>query len=73
MKAIPPLAITGMTFLGFPMSDWVLALTAIYTSCQILLLMRKALRTMTTPAPASCNGNCPLMRQGAQDVDGDDD
>ena len=31
VKAIPPLAVTGMTFLGFPMSDWVLALTAIYS------------------------------------------
>lgn len=68
VKAIPPLAVTGMTFLGFPMSDWVLALTAIYTVMQIALLMRKTIRAEAAPAPAvGCSGNCPLMQRGGEE------
>lgn len=40
-KAAPPIAITSMTILGFPMSDWVLLLTAIYTIMQIVLMLRR--------------------------------
>ena len=65
VKAIPPLAVTGMTFLGFPMSDWVLALTAIYTAMQIALLMRKTIRAEA--APVGCSGNCPLMQRGGEE------
>ena len=66
VKAIPPLAVTGMTFLGFPMSDWVLALTAIYTAMQIALLMRKTIRAKEAPA-VGCSGNCPLMQRGGEE------
>ena len=66
VKAIPPLSVTGMTFLGFPMSDWVLALTAIYTAMQIALLMRKTIRAEAAPA-VGCSGNCPLMQRGGEE------
>lgn len=33
-----------MTVLGFPMSDWVLLLTALYTLLQMALLVRRLLR-----------------------------
>ena len=75
MKAAPPLAITGMTLLGFPMSDWVFALTAIYTAFQIILLARKTWKSAmaTAPAPVGCNGNCPMMRNGGRFEQGGDD
>ena len=66
VKAIPPLAVTGMTFLGFPMSDWVLALTAIYTAMQIALLMRKTIRAEAAP-PRCISDNCPLMQRGGEE------
>ncbi len=44
VRAAPPLTITSMTVLGFPMSDWVLLLTALYTLLQMALLVRRLLR-----------------------------
>jgi hypothetical protein len=41
VKAAPPLTITGMTIMGFSISDWVLFLTAIYTLLQIGLIIRR--------------------------------
>ena len=43
LKAAPPLTITGMTIFGFPVSDYVLLLTAIYTIFQICVLVKKFL------------------------------
>ena len=42
-KVAPPVTVTSMTLAGFPMSDWVLLLTAIYTVIQIYVVSRKAL------------------------------
>jgi hypothetical protein len=34
--ALPPVTVGGMVFLGHPLSDWVLVLTAIYTVIVII-------------------------------------
>lgn len=40
VKVAPPIAVTGMHFLGYGVADWVLALTAVYTILQIVVLIR---------------------------------
>ena len=40
VKVAPPIAVTGMHFLGYGVADWVLALTAVYTILQIVVLVR---------------------------------
>ena len=55
-KAAPPLTVTGMTAAGFPMSDWVLLLTAIYTLLQILIVVR---RLIVSRRATTCIKDCP--------------
>lgn len=40
IKDAPPLTIGGMVLFGYPASDWVLALTAIYTIIRIVSEVR---------------------------------
>ena len=40
-KATPPLTVTGMTALGYDISEWVLLATLIYTVLQIALVVRR--------------------------------
>lgn len=40
VKVAPPIAVTGMHFLGYGIAEWVLALTAVYTILQIVILIR---------------------------------
>lgn len=40
-KAVPPLAVTGATFYGVTLQDWVLAATLLYTLMQIGHLIYK--------------------------------
>lgn len=40
VKVAPPIAVTGMHFLGYGVADWVLTLTAVYTILQIVVLVR---------------------------------
>ena len=56
-KAAPPLTVTGMTILGYPMSDWVFALTALYTALQIVALLRRWV-TARRITPTSCVKDC---------------
>ena len=60
-KAAPPLTVTGMTIMGFPISDWVLLLTAVYTGLQITLLFRRLViaRRVTD---TTCVKDCPSRR-----------
>ena len=65
VKVAPPLTVTGMTILGYPMSDWVLALTAVYTLLQIIILVRRSIvskRTGDRPGVCSVN-DCPARKQ----------
>ena len=57
-KAAPPLAVTGMTAAGFPMSDWVLLLTAIYTLLQILIVVRRLVISRRA-TDTTCIKDCP--------------
>jgi len=47
-----------MTALGFPMSDWVLLLTAIYTLLQILIVVRR-LVVSRRASDTTCIRDCP--------------
>ena len=62
-KVTPSLTITGMTILGFPVSDWVLLLTALYTLLQIVLLVRRMIRDHAA-SKMPCGGppDCPQRR-----------
>jgi hypothetical protein len=39
-KVTPPVSVASLTLLGYPISDWVLLLTALYTALQIWVLVR---------------------------------
>ena len=57
-KAAPPITITSMSALGFPMSDWVLLLTAIYTLMQVLLIVRRLIVSRRA-SDTTCVKDCP--------------
>lgn len=40
-KATPPVAVTGMHIVGYPLADWLVLLTLIYTTLQIVVLLHK--------------------------------
>lgn len=40
VKSIPPVSVASATLLGYPMADWVMLLTIIYTVLQIFALVR---------------------------------
>ena len=56
-KVAPSLTVTGMTIMGFPMSDWVLLLTALYTVMQMALLVQRSLRKSQSGA-TTCIKDC---------------
>ena len=62
-KAAPPLAITGMSFFGFPVSDWAFALTALYSALQIVSLLRKWI-TDRRITPTTCVKDCSNRIRG---------
>lgn len=39
-KAAPPVSIVGMHFLGYGISDWLIAVTLVYTILQVIVLIR---------------------------------
>lgn len=39
-KITPPVSVASLTLLGYPIADWVLFLTALYTVLQIWVLIR---------------------------------
>ena len=43
-KVAPPVVATGMTVAGYPLSDWLILLTIIYTVLQTIVLVRRELR-----------------------------
>lgn len=53
-KVAPPVAITSMSLAGYPMSDWVLLLTALYTLLQIFLLIRRLMVSRRADDPPEC-------------------
>lgn len=44
VKAAPPLAVSGLSVMGLPLSEWVYVLTAIYIAFQIVLIVPKVIR-----------------------------
>lgn len=61
-KAAPPLTVSGMTVAGFPLSDWVLLFTAIYTVLQIVLIVRRTVAARRFGDPA-CAEDCPIGKR----------
>ncbi len=40
-KVTPPVVVSGMVIAGYPLQDWLIVLTIIYTIIQIVLLLPK--------------------------------
>jgi hypothetical protein len=40
VKSLPPVSVASATLLGYPMADWVMFLTIVYTSLQVVVLIR---------------------------------
>ena len=40
-KVAPPVVVSGIVVAGYPLQDWLIVLTIIYTVIQIVLLMPK--------------------------------
>lgn len=40
-KVTPPIVVSGMVVAGYPIQDWLIVLTIIYTVIQIVLLLPK--------------------------------
>jgi hypothetical protein len=40
VKSLPPVSVASATLLGYPMADWVMFLTVVYTTLQIAALIR---------------------------------
>ena len=57
VKVAPPLTVTGMTVMGYPMSDWVFALTAIYTALQIVAILCRWIMARRI-TPTTCVKDC---------------
>lgn len=63
-KAAPPLAVTGMTVAGYPLADWVLVATLLYTLLQIVVVVRRMLWQRRAGDPEMvCAENCPALRK----------
>ena len=67
-KAAPPVAVTSMSMAGYPLSDWVLTLTAIYTLLQIFVVVRRFIvsRRVTdevTETDPPCTKECEILRR----------
>lgn len=43
VKTAPPISVTGATLLGYPVAEWALWATLVYTVLQILFLLRDKL------------------------------
>lgn len=56
-KAAPPLTVTGMSVLGYTISEWVLLLTAIYTLLQIVLVVRRLIASRRS-SDTTCVKDC---------------
>ncbi len=57
-KVAPPIAITSMDIMGFPMSDLVLLLTAVYTLLQIFIVVRRLIVSRRA-SDTTCLADCP--------------
>lgn len=62
-KVAPPVAVTTMTVAGYPMSDWVLALTAVYTVLQICLVVRRMVVSRRSCDTAPECADCPAGKR----------
>lgn len=40
VKSLPPVSVASATLLGYPMADWVMFLTIVYTVLQIFAIVR---------------------------------
>lgn len=40
-KATPPMAVTGMHLAGYPLADWLVLATLVYTVLQVIVLLHR--------------------------------
>ena len=43
-KAAPAIAVSGMSLWGYPLSDWLIIITIVYTLVQLVLLIEKRIK-----------------------------
>ena len=61
-KAAPPIGVTGLDLVGIPLSEWVLILTAAYTT---LLIVHKGIDVLhSIRRPPGCSPHCQRRRVG---------
>jgi hypothetical protein len=57
VKVAPPVSVTGATLLGYPIADWALWATLLYTLLQIVFLLKDKLFTHRKPKRHSKSAN----------------
>lgn len=65
-KSAPPVTVAGMTLAGYPLSDWLLILTLLYTLMQIVFLARRmsnARRKKEDERDPACAADCAALRR----------
>ena len=62
-KAAPPITVTSMSLMGFPISDWAFLLTAIYTALLIISLARKLIMNHRASDRTCSISNCPVRKK----------
>jgi hypothetical protein len=63
VKAIPAITVSGMTFLGYGVQDWLVVVTLIYTILQVYLLIRRMVVSRRANDP-DCAKTCPAVIRG---------
>lgn len=61
-KAMPPVGITGLHIAGVPLSEWVLILTAVYTSLLIVHKSVDVVRSLRVARPCG-QKDCKARRR----------
>lgn len=64
VKAIPAITVSGMTFVGYAVQDWLVVATLIYTLIQIYLLARRLFVARRVGDP-ECARTCPAVKRAS--------
>ena len=61
-KVAPPITVSGMTLAGYPLSDWVLVLTALYTVVQLVAVVTRIARSRKATPSGCAVDDCPARK-----------
>lgn len=66
-RASPPIAVTSLSFMGVPLSEWVYAVTLLYTILLILNFLRKLFFSYRkSDKDPACAEDCPVAKRARQ-------